>query len=171
MDQWSATIQQDLGLGCQVRMPSDGKVVIEANSSMIQLMLDWLSDREHVLWAEERPALMLLNKYTKCVVQNSTTDTSSNMLWSTGLTGAGKVVGCADTGWRPALLPCVCMCTHTHTHCMCVCVCVTLRLHTAICVCLHVFALFYARGIQAVQFGFRTRLFPGSSGYSILTCS
>jgi hypothetical protein len=98
VQQWSAQLRQAVGVACQVRVPSKGKVVIETDVSVLESVLDWLTDREDVTWAEERPAVAMLNKYAKCVVQNSTLDASYNFMWSKGLTGVGEVIGCADTG-------------------------------------------------------------------------
>jgi hypothetical protein len=60
--------------------------------------MNWLTDQEEVLWVEKRPKYVFLNKYAKGVIQDATLDGTKNFLWDKGLTGAGEVVGCADTG-------------------------------------------------------------------------
>jgi hypothetical protein len=97
--EWASQLRTILGDdGGEVYGASHRKVVISVNPNMVEDVMNWLIDQEDVLWAESRPTFVPINKYTKGVIQDSTLDASKNFLWDKGLTGAGEVVGCADTG-------------------------------------------------------------------------
>jgi hypothetical protein len=82
----------------EVDIASDRKVVVTVDPAIAEDVMNWLTDQEEVLWVELRPKFVFLNKYAKAVIQDSTLDASQYFLWNKGLTGAGQVVGCADTG-------------------------------------------------------------------------
>ncbi len=94
-----------------MRNASRRKIVIACNMSLAERVINWLTDQEAVLWAERRPTFVPINKYAKGVIQDSTLDASKNFLWDKGLTGAGEVVGCADTGLDhdSCFFRCVCL--------------------------------------------------------------
>ncbi|EGG15050.1 ABC transporter B family protein [Cavenderia fasciculata] len=70
------------------------------NLNFIKNVISWTSRQCHVYWVERSSYAMqkVSNKYAKYSVQNGALNETATPMWTSGLTGIGEIVGCADSG-------------------------------------------------------------------------
>lgn len=76
---------------------------------LLQAVLKWLSQRPAVHWIEPAAKLQLYNNKASSITQSGqplpspwspsvNADADHHPLWAAGITGAGQVIGCGDSG-------------------------------------------------------------------------
>ncbi len=74
----------------------------------LQAVLSWLADRPAVQWLAPLAKIQQYNYQASCITQANiadlswaavhNNDTNYHPLWAAGITGAGQVIGCGDSG-------------------------------------------------------------------------
>jgi hypothetical protein len=116
------------GLGSVTLIATGERVLALVPRWFAEAFLSWAANQPVVRWIDERETFQLFNNIAAQGIQSATY--AGTPLWSKGLTGAGQVVGVADTvrhlAWRVCVSVCVRVCVRACVRaCVRVCVCVS----------------------------------------------
>jgi hypothetical protein len=89
--------EQNISFSPASRSGASSKVVLVVPKQRMAECIQYIANREEVIWVEEKPQHTTTNVRATKIVQGGISSTQ-HVLWNEGLTGQGQIIGIGDTG-------------------------------------------------------------------------